>query len=501
MVATEPEYHRILSEPLRSWISDSADYSTPVGLLACQRNPLLRKNTAFVISSTLSAPPPPPKGKQNKKSVIAPTLPTGVPVLEVILSDTVLFPEGGGQPTDTGIFRTQDGSVWPVLKVLRQGGTAVHYVQHVGDQTPEEALQKYFAAGVKIEVELDNGGWERRTDHMTLHTSQHLLSALLDTKLQLPTLSWSLTSSGPCYVEIPRGMTTEEILMIQNEANRLVFEGTKVHIEVQELDRTAIAPVEKTENGRAVGRGLPEDYTGGVHRVVHIAGVDINPCCGTHLPSLNNLQLFILPHTDALSRSATTVARLYFLAGPRLINHLTSTHNSLASTAALLSCGLPQVPERVAQVVDDRKSVTKRSEDLELELAKFIATEISSEMDKTSPGGLFRKHVHRLDDSPSALAFLTAIASALADLAAKSSLKQSYILVLSSSPSSPALTGTNVVLVLGSDDARVKIVGDGLKSTLGVKGGGKGSRWSGKLVGTWKAKEDAVVEEILEKVS
>ena len=33
------------------------------------------------------------------------------------------------------------------------------------------------------------------------------------------------------------------------------------------------------------------------------------------------------------------------------------------------------------------------------------------------------------------------------------------------------------------------------------KGGGKGLKWSGKFVGTWKAKEDASVEEILATVS
>jgi len=128
---------------------------------------------------------------------------------------------------------------------------------------------------------------------MTLHTSQHLLSALLETRLNLPTLSWSLTASpAPCYIELPRSMTVEEITTIQDEANRLVFEGRKVHIEVQELDMSQEPGIPKLASGREVGKGLPSDYTGGVKRVVVIDGVDRNPCCGTHLPSLHNLQLF-----------------------------------------------------------------------------------------------------------------------------------------------------------------------------------------------------------------
>ena len=74
-------------------------------------------------------------------------------------------------------------------------------------------------------------------------------------------------------------MTQDEILSIQTEANNLVFEGRKVHVEVEELNSTdeqsKITP--KLESGRSVGRGLPEDYTGGVKRVVVIQGVDRNP--------------------------------------------------------------------------------------------------------------------------------------------------------------------------------------------------------------------------------
>ena len=113
-----------------------------------------------------------------------------------------------------------------------------------------------------------------------MHTSQRMLSALLETRLDLPTLSWSLTGNpSPCYVEIPRGMTQEEIASIQAEANRLVFEGRKVHVEVEELDvaQEQAKTVPKLESGRSVGKALPEDYTGGVKRVVVIDGVDRNP--------------------------------------------------------------------------------------------------------------------------------------------------------------------------------------------------------------------------------
>jgi len=72
-------------------------------------------------------------------------------------------------------------------------------------------------------------------------------------------------------------MTQEEIHSIQTEANKLVFEGRRVYVEVEELDSEEPKAVVKLESGRAVGKGLPEDYTGGVKRVVVIDGVDRNP--------------------------------------------------------------------------------------------------------------------------------------------------------------------------------------------------------------------------------
>ncbi|KAJ8475139.1 hypothetical protein ONZ45_g15709 [Pleurotus djamor] len=490
---TPETYHRIVSPTLT--IPKDTQHPIPVGLLACQRDPLLRELSTKVINCKISQPAAPPPGKKTKKAVIAPTLPQG-PILELVLHDTVIFPEGGGQPTDTGIIVDLEGKSWPVLQCKRHGGHAVHYVQIDSSLSVDDALLR-FTPGTTVTSALTQVDFDRRYDHMSMHTSQHLLSALLETELNLPTLSWSLTAyPAPCYVELPRGMNTEEILSIQEKANRLVFEGRKVHIEVAELEKSQETSVPVLGDGRSVGKALPEDYTGGVKRVVVIDGVDRNPCCGTHMPSLHNLQLFILPHTEALARSATTTARLYFLCGPRLIAHLTSTHSLLMSTASTMSCGAPLVPERVSQVVDERKRAEKRVDALEAELANFIASKLASEV---VTGELFKKRVRRVDDSVNPLGFLNAISMAFTVAVPPGS---PYLCVLSSSPSSPTPTSSTVVLITGSNDDLVKKVAESIKGKVGVKGGGKGSRWSGKFIGVWKEDtQGAAVDELLETVS
>lgn len=162
-----------------------------------------------------------------------------------------------------------------------------------------------------------------------------------------------------------------------------------------------------------------------------------------------------------------------------------------------MSCGAPQLPERVTQVVEDRKRATKRVEDVELELAGLLAKDmLASAGDETHV--VLRKH--RVDDSANPLGFLTSISTIFMDQAAARPDPLNYMVVLSSSPSMQTATSISTVMVVGSDDKKVKDVGEALKRKLGVKGGGKGTRWSGKFIGVWKDTRDgALAEEILKE--
>ncbi|KAF8558923.1 hypothetical protein OG21DRAFT_1474738 [Imleria badia] len=472
--ATPSTYHRVVSPTLQ--IPSDPQFSIPVGLLACQRDPLLRELLTIVVSCRVSQTHPTPNGRKGKKET-ASTAPR-TPTLEVILHDTIVFPEGGGQPSDTGLIQTANERVWKVPQAWRHGGHAVHYVQV--EDAEVDILQ--FAVGTKVLVKLGDADWDRRYDH---------------NRLNIQTLSWSLTDApAPCYVELSRSMTSDEIQNIQTTANRYVFEGRNVHVEVQEMEKPD-EPEKLEDHARGFAKTIPADYTGGIMRVVVIDRIDRNPCCGTHWPSLHNLQLFLVPQTETLARSNTTSARLYFLAGPRLIEYLTNTHKQLAATAATLSCGAPQVPPRVEQVIDERKRAEKRVDDLESELAKDIAKGAAEEMGQSS-GLPFSKHIHRVDDSINPLGFLSAIATAFTGVTCAES---QYLLILSSTASTQSVTGTSVLLILGSDEKQVKEIGVLLKEKLSVKGGGKGPRWSGKLTGVWKAgREDVVISDILQGI-
>lgn len=79
----------------------------------------------------------------------------------VVLDQTLFYKTGGGQPCDHGTLSYNDESV-RVTQVKKEHGEIRHYLE--GPVPPVDAT---------VEGEVD---WERRYDHMRMHTAQHLVS-------------------------------------------------------------------------------------------------------------------------------------------------------------------------------------------------------------------------------------------------------------------------------------------------------------------------------------
>lgn len=210
----------------------------------------------------------------------------------VTFEDTVLFPEGGGQPDDHG--RVNDATV---LRVIRNGGEAVHY------------LDKELEIGAEVKQIVD---WSRRHDHMQQHSGQHLITAIADNKYNYATTSWYL-GENISYIEMDTPqIKSEEMKIIEDEVNEKIRNCTPVTITEYDSQDPKLREVRT--------RGLPDDVVGPV-RVVTIEGVESNMCCGTHVRNLADLQAIKLTHTEKGKANKTL---LYFLAGSRITHYLTS---------------------------------------------------------------------------------------------------------------------------------------------------------------------------------
>ena len=81
-----------------------------------------------------------------------------------VLDQTAFYPEGGGQPTDTGKLIV-DGREVKVIKVMKRGNEVFHY------------LDSDIELGATVQGVID---WEQRFQYMRLHSGEHLLTGLFE---------------------------------------------------------------------------------------------------------------------------------------------------------------------------------------------------------------------------------------------------------------------------------------------------------------------------------
>lgn len=169
---------------------------------------------------------------------------------EVILDQTAFYPEGGGQPADTGVL----GGV-RVFDVHERGDGIVHYTE--GE----------LAVGSVINGEID---WERRFIHMQQHSGEHLVSGLIHARFGYDNVGFHM-GEDEVTIDVNGELTWDELMEIEETANRMLWENLEVRAYFP--SRAELADMEYRSKKELVG-----DV-----RIVRIPGGDTCACCGTHV--------------------------------------------------------------------------------------------------------------------------------------------------------------------------------------------------------------------------
>ena len=274
---------------------------------------------------------------------------------DVIFTDTILFPEGGGQNDDQG---TVNG--FPVKRVTRQNGQAVHFIE--SKEEPFKNLEDNVIQKVD---------WPRRFDHMQQHSGQHLISAILEKRENMPTSSWWMAENvgnkvGLSYIELDTSSVSPEVLKRTEEAcNEAVRDGIDVKVEVFNLGDSNL--------DKAKTRGLPADHKGPV-RVINIGELDSNMCCGTHVSNLSQLQAIKLLHIEKSKKKGKTL--LYFIVGERVINYLSNCYSNERALTSALKNGPEDHLDLVDKMTKNLKIYQKSTQNLLKELASAKVEEL-----------------------------------------------------------------------------------------------------------------------------
>jgi Ser-tRNA(Ala) deacylase AlaX len=255
----------------------------------------------------------------------------------VVLKDTIIYAESGGQPSDYGTIAG--------LKVVSSAKAADGSITHL--------LEKPLETGGKVEVVLD---WARRFDHMQQHTAQHLLTAVAQDAHGLSTTAFHL-GAEKCDIEVDSPAVGPAVLKeLESRVNELIRADLKVSCRAARPDEMAGLGVRS--------RGLPEGFSGLV-RLVGIEGVDLNTCGGTHVSMTAELQAIKITGTEPM-RGGT---RIVYIAGGRVISALGVSIEREKELTATLSCGPSGHLAAVKKALDDAKSCSKALRAARLDLA------------------------------------------------------------------------------------------------------------------------------------
>ncbi|XP_063241006.1 alanyl-tRNA editing protein Aarsd1-B isoform X1 [Bacillus rossius redtenbacheri] len=386
-------------------------------VFACQADSFLVEFSSKVVSC-----------EEAELKVVSNGKKTTVKGYEVVLEDTILFPEGGGQPCDTGSL---DGV--PVLQVTRRGAQAVHFVA-----AP-------LAVGAAVRQRLD---WGRRLDHMQQHSGQHLISAIAEIEFGYATSSWWL-GEEVSYIELDtQSVKKEEMDRMEEIVNEKIRAATPVTVKVfEEGDPQLTAD-------RA--RGLPEDHVGPV-RVVTIQGVESNMCCGTHVSNLSQLQAIKLLHAEKGKKNKTN---LHFLAGGRVLGALDRCLGRERQLTGVLKGG----PSEHVLLADKLQKTLKMCNKNLQTVLKDLAVLEAEKLKRLNPSPKFYMLHRREADSDFMSIFINEVGN------------QSALLFLTVGDDKGAGQ-----MVLHGEPSAVSALGPRICSVLGGRGAGKGPKFQAKV--------------------
>jgi alanyl-tRNA synthetase len=269
---------------------------------------------------------------------------------DVVLDQTMFYPEGGGQPADHGTLSTDDGT-YRVTDVQERDGVILHRVNGV----PEK--------GAFVSGQIDA---ERRRRHMVHHTATHIVGHAAREVLGEHVRQAGAqkgTDSARLDVRHYQRVDREQVKEIEHIANRIVQDNVPVSQEWPHRNEA------EAEHGFDL-------YQGGIPpgeriRLIHVAE-DVQACGGTHVSRSGDIGAIKLLSTERIQDG---VERLTFAAGEAAIEATQRTEDSLNAAADVLDVSPPEVPETAERFFEEWKARGKEIEELKEELASLRAAD------------------------------------------------------------------------------------------------------------------------------
>jgi len=272
----------------------------------------------------------------------------------VVLNQTPFYAESGGQVGDTGVMRG-DGVHFSVADTQKKAGDVfVHF------GTVEKGTLK---VGTALTLDVDHS---RRSAIRRNHSATHLLHEALRQVLgDHVAQKGSLVAPDRLRFDFshPKPMTAEEIERVEDLANDFVLQNSPVTTRLMAVDE-AIASGARALFGekygdevRVVAMGEGGDNT---------MGWSVELCGGTHVRRTGDIGVIAALGDSAV---AAGVRRIEALTGTAARKHARHLGELAKAASAELKAPLEEMPQRLAQVLDERRRLERELSEAKKKLA------------------------------------------------------------------------------------------------------------------------------------
>jgi len=270
--------------------------------------------------------------------------------VEVLLPKTGFYVESGGQVSDTGVIRAEDGS-WEI-EVDEMRKPSAGAIVHVG-----EVIFGHPKAGDPATAAVDAA---RRHDIRRNHTATHLLHAALHQVLgeNARQAGSSVTPDRFRFdFNHPEAMTPEQVERVEKLVNEAVATDY------------AVMPVVKSRE-QAVAEGamalFGEKYGDTVRTITIGDQYSYELCGGTHLDRTSDVGVFLIVSE---SSAAAGVRRIEAVTGRAAYELIARRFKMLKQAANTLKSGVDEVPQKAELMQDELAAAKKQIAALRMELA------------------------------------------------------------------------------------------------------------------------------------
>ncbi|KPU44955.1 alanine--tRNA ligase [Oxobacter pfennigii] len=274
----------------------------------------------------------------------------------VILDNTALYPEMGGQIGDTGFI---EGSNFRLM-VTGSKKTSNNKIIHTG-----RVLEGTLSVDDEATAIVDS---LRRGDIARNHTATHLLHAALKQVLgNHVEQSGSLVTDERLRFDFTHfeALSKDELKKIEDMVNEKILESLDVV-----TTETAI------EEARRMGAtALFGEKYGAVVRVVKAGNFSMELCGGTHVFNTSAIGLFKILSEGGV---AAGIRRIEAVTGKGVLRYIAELDETLHSTAALLKGTVKDVPRRVENLLSELKDKDKEISDMKSKMSLGALDEIIS---------------------------------------------------------------------------------------------------------------------------